>query len=81
MQRVTPDIWDAFILVETALWDTFVPALFQGVGEGTPGRGVTRLSLKQAVLDLVDPTNVAPKNWEVSYVITGHLVAALRGQE
>ena len=37
--------------------------------------------MKQAVLDLPDPTNTSPGNWTVSSVITGHLVASLRGQE
>ena len=45
------------------------------------GRGVTRLSVKQAGLDLPDPTKTAPENWMASCVITGHLVAALRGHE
>ena len=29
---------------------------------------------------LPDPTLTAPKNWQASCVITGHLVSALRGQ-
>ena len=49
VQRVTPNIRDVFGLVEQALWDAFMPALFQGMGDGTPGRGVTRLPVKQAV--------------------------------
>ena len=58
-----------------------MPALFQGLGEGTPGRRVTRLPVKQAGLDRPDPTKTALENWTASCVITGHLVAALRGQE
>ena len=61
--------------------ENFIPALFQDLGEGTPGRGVNRLPVKQAVLTLPDTTNTAPENWTASYVITGHVVAALRGQE
>ena len=30
---------------------------------------------------LIDSTLTPPKNWTVSYVITGHLVAELRSQE
>ena len=41
MQRFTPGIGDAFGLVKEALWETFLPALFQGLEEGTLGRGVT----------------------------------------
>ena len=81
MQRVTPGIGDAFGPAEQALWETFIPALLQGLGKGTPGRGVTRIPVKQAVLGLPDPTNTSPENWTASCVITGHLVAALRGQE
>ena len=54
--------------------------LFERLGEGAPGRGVTRLPAKQAGLSLPDPTLTAPENWTASCVITGHLVAALRGQ-
>ena len=46
VQRVTPDIEDAFGPVGKALRDTFVPALFQWVGEGTLDRGVTCLPVK-----------------------------------
>ena len=55
MQRVAPGISNAFVPAEKALWDTFVPAMFEGLGEG-------------------------PLDWTASCVITGHLVAALRGQ-
>ena len=41
VQRVTPGIGDTFGPVEDALWETFLPALFQGLGEETPGRGFT----------------------------------------
>ena len=80
MQRVTPGIGDAFGPVEKALRETFVPELFEGLGDGVPERGVTRLTVKQAGLALPDSTQTAPENWTASYVITGHLVAALRGQ-
>ena len=62
MQRVTPNIGDAFGPVEQALQDAFIKAIFQGLGEGTPGRGVTRLPVKQAILALPDPTKMAPEN-------------------
>ena len=80
-----PDQWDgwqdAFIPVEQALREAFIKDLFQGRGEGTPGRGVTQLPVKQAGMALPDPTKTAPENWTASCVITGHLVAAIRGQE
>ena len=59
MQRVTPYIGDAFGPVETALRDTFILDLFQVVGERIPGRGFTRLLVKQAVFFLPDPTKIA----------------------
>ena len=80
MQRVTPGIGDAFGLVEKALRENFVLSLFEGLGDSVPERGVTRLPVKQAVLDLPDPTQTDPANWTASCVITLHLVAALRGQ-
>ena len=81
MQRVTTGIGDTFGLVEEALRKTFLTVLFRGLGEVAPGRGVTRLPVKQAVLYLPEPTRTAPENWMTSCVITGPLVAALRGQE
>ena len=80
VQRVTPGFGDAFGPVEVVLKEIFVPALFQGLQEGVPERGVTRLPVKQAGLALPDPSQTAPENWTASCVITGNLVAALRGQ-
>ena len=80
MQRVTPDIGNAFCPVDKALRETFVLARYQGLGEGAPEQGVTLLPVEQAGLALLDPTLTDPENWTVSCVITGHLVAALRGQ-
>ena len=70
VQQVTPDTKDAFEPAEKSFWNSFMPDLFQGIGEGIPGRGVTHLSVKQSGLDLTDPTLMAPENWTVSYVIT-----------
>ena len=80
MQRVTPGIGDAISPLETALKETFIPALFEGLDGGVPEQGVTRLPVKQAGLALPDPSHTAPENWTASCVISGHLVAALRGQ-
>ena len=79
MQRVTLIIGDDFRPVETALKESFVPALFEGLGDGVPEQGVARLSVKQAGLALSDPSQKSHENWTASCVITGHLVAALRG--
>ena len=80
MQRVTPGIRDAFGTVEKELQDTFLPVLFKGLGEGSPGIRVTCLSVKRAGLALPYPTNTAPENWTTTCVITGRLIVALRGQ-
>ena len=80
MQRVTPGVGEAFGPVEEALREIFVPALFEGLREGVPEHENTRLPVKKSGLALPDPIQTAPENWTASYVITGHLVVALRGQ-
>ena len=42
VQRFTPGIGDAFGPVEKGLRETFVTALFEGLRDGVPERGVTR---------------------------------------
>ena len=81
MQRFTPNIGDVFITVEKALREAFITYLFQGLVEGTLGRGVTCLPVKQEGLDLPEPKKTGPENWKASYVLTGHLIAELRGQK
>ena len=66
--------------MEFALKEIFVPAMFRGLQEGVPERGVTCLPVKQVGLALPNPSQTAPENWTASCVITGHLVAALRVQ-
>ena len=60
MQRVTPGVGDAFGSVEVALKEIFVPALYQGLQEGVPEQGTTRLPVKQAGLTQPDPSYTAP---------------------
>ena len=79
MQRVAPDIGMAFQGVEDALQDIFLPDLFQGATSQIPRRVITGLTVKQAGIALPDPTWTAGVNWTASCMITGHLVAALRG--
>ena len=80
MKWVNLGVGDAFGPVETALKETFVLTFFEGLGDGVPEQGVTRLPVKQAGLALPDPSQTAPDNWTASCVIRRHLVAALRGQ-
>ena len=79
MQKVTPEIRDAFGPAEQVLRETFIPALLQGLVEVTPGRGFICLPVKLAELALPDLTKTAPENLTASCVITGHLVTVLRG--
>ena len=80
MQRVTQGIGNEFRPVEEDIAKAFVPALFEVVGDGAPGREITRLPVKQAGMALSNPTLTASENWQASCVITGHLVSTLRGQ-
>ena len=81
VERVTPGVGAAFGPVEVALREVFVMALFRGLTEGMPTRENTRLLFKQSGLAIPDPVKTAPENWTASCVITGHLVADLRGQD
>ena len=71
MQQVTPGIGDAFGPVEEDIAKAFLPELFEGVGDGAPGRAITRLPVKQVGMALPDPTWTAPENWHAFCVITG----------
>ena len=60
VQQVTPGISNAFGPVEEEIAKAFLPALFEGVGDGAPGREITCLPVKQAGMALPDPTETAP---------------------
>ena len=62
VQRVTLGIGDTFGPVEEEITTTFLPALFEGVGDGAPGRSITRLPVNQAGMTLPDPTWTAPEH-------------------
>ena len=81
MQQVTPDIEDDFGPVKKALRYSFIPNLFQGIGEVISGRRVTYLPVKQAGMPPPEPTLAEPDNWTAPCVIKVHIVAELRGQE
>ena len=46
VKRITPSIGGAFGPVDKALQETFLPELFEEIGEGAPERGVTQLPVK-----------------------------------
>ena len=79
MQRVTPGIGMVFQPVEDEMQDTLLPDLFQGDTHQVPERAITGIAVKQAGIALPEPTQTALNNWTASCVITGHLVASLRG--
>ena len=81
VKQVTPDIGDTLGPVEQAQREAFITDLFHGLGERKLGRGFICLTLKQSGLDLPYPKNKAPENCKAYCVITGHLIAELRGQE
>ena len=62
MQQVTPGIGDAFGPVEQALRETFIPDLFQGLVEGTPGGVIKHLPVKHEGLAFPNPTKTSPEN-------------------
>ena len=79
VQRVTPDIGMDFQGVEYELQNTFLPYIFQGATSHIPCMAITSLPAKQAGIVLPDTTLTKGVNWMASCVITGHLVATLRG--
>ena len=62
MQQVTPGIGDEFGPVEEEITKAFLLALFEGVGDGAPGREITRFPVKQAGMALPDPTLTASEH-------------------
>ena len=79
VQRVIPGIEIAFQEVKDEIRDTFLPALVQRATYQIPGMEINGLPVKQDGISLPNPTNTTSENWTASCVITGHLVAALRG--
>ena len=55
------------------------PFPLQGDTHQVPERAITGIAVKQAGIALPEPTQTALNNWTASCVITGHLVASLRG--
>ena len=53
VQRVTPGIGNEFGPVEEEIAKAFLPALFEGVGEGAPGSDITHLPVKQVGMALL----------------------------
>ena len=77
VQCITPDTGSAFQPVEDEIRDAFLLALFREAIYQIPGKAVTGLPVNQDRISLPDPTYISRYNWTASYVITGHLVAAL----
>ena len=80
MQSVTKDIGMEFQPIEDAMRGVFLLEIFKGDTYHIPGIEVTGLPVNKSGISLPDPTQTAGANCMASCVITGHLVAALRGQ-
>ena len=79
MKHVNPGMGICFRSVEDELWDTFLPYLFQGDMSHIPVRAITSILVKKDGIALPDPNHTCGPNCTVSYVVTGHLFAALCG--
>ena len=66
VQHVTIEIEVAYQVVEYAMRDTFLPALFQGATAQIPGRVITGLLSKQDGIAFHNPTRTAGANWMAS---------------
>ena len=66
----------AFQVVEYALQEFFLTALFQGGMAQISSMVIASMPVKQARIDLPNSTQNIGANWTTSCVITGHLVAA-----
>ena len=79
MQLITLDMGTMFQPVDNELRNAFLPSLFKRASSQILRIAVTGLPVNQAGIALPDPTQTVKDNWTASCVITGHLVAALRG--
>ena len=79
MQIINLYIGTSLYPVEDVVQDALLPALFNGDTYQIPGRAVTSLPVKQAGIDIPDPTQTEVAKWTESCVITEYLVAAFRG--
>ena len=65
--------------MEKALREEFLPYLFLRAAEHMSKWKVMRFPAKNAGLKIPDPTLTSQGNWNVSCMVTGHLIADLRG--
>ena len=65
--------------MEKALREEFLPALFLGAETHIAGRLITVFSVKNANLEIPDPTLTSEGNWTALCVVTRQLVAAQSG--
>ena len=57
-----------------------MPDIFLGEEAHMPGQTITVFLVKQARLDIPDPTLTGQGGFTASCVVTGHLLADLRGR-
>ena len=82
VQRVTKGIGPEFEEVERTLSKTFLPTLFgDDYADDGPRRKLSCLPVKWTGLAIPDPTSSADSNYEASFLLCSHLLAALQGVE
>ena len=79
VQHSTQGLGYYFRPVAKALREEFLPALFLGAETHMPGRLITVFPVKNANLEITDPTLTSQGKWMASCAVTRLLVAAQSG--
>lgn len=79
LQRVVPECDSAFLPIEKAINDVFLPKLF-GCEFSTDERQVFTLPVKYSGLGISDPAATSSRAYEVSRKATAHLASAIAGK-
>ena len=79
MQRTTQGLGENFRPTEKAPWEEFYPDLFPGAESQFTSHSIMEFTVKHSGLKIPNPTMTTQGNFKSSCVVTGHLVAALRG--
>ena len=81
VQHVIPGVGEEFHPAKEALQCSFLMYLFYSAMDIKPLKGVTLTLVKQAGQNITNPTMSTSDYWFPSFVITVHLVGALRGRK
>ena len=72
VQHVTTEVGEAFQTEEESLQGKFLLELFHGALKTIPVQEVTRITVKQEGLELLDPTIYSPYNLMTSCIVKLH---------